>query len=95
MQMNDYQLLAARTIDRKNLDLIGMECHALHGMVSEIGELHGIYQKEYQGHGLDLTPREEGTGRPAVVCRRILHCTGLETVGCGTDEHRQAEGTIS
>ena len=75
MQMNDYQLLAARTIDRKNLDLIGMECHAL--------------------HGLDLTTREEGTGRPAVVCRRILHCTGLETVGCGTDEHRQAEGTIS
>lgn len=54
MQMNDYQLLAARTIDRNNLDLIGMECHALHGMVSEIGELHGLYQKEYQGHPFDM-----------------------------------------
>ena len=26
------------------------EYHALHGMVGEIGELHSIYQKRYQGH---------------------------------------------
>lgn len=27
--------------------------HALHGMVGEIGEIHSIYQKEYQGHEID------------------------------------------
>lgn len=43
------QNLAYRTM---NHDLTWKEQgkHALHGMVSEIGELHGIYQKTYQGH---------------------------------------------
>ena len=50
LRANEYQLLAARTID-KELSAIGKETHALHGMSSEIGELHGIYQKAYQGHG--------------------------------------------
>lgn len=49
MTGNEYQNLASRTI---GLDMTSadMEYHALHGMVSEIGELHGIYQKRYQGH---------------------------------------------
>ena len=52
MTINEYQTLAARTI-RKDLDNKGREMHALHGMVGEIGELHSIYQKAYQGHELD------------------------------------------
>lgn len=49
MTGNEYQELAARTI---NNELKGneIEMHALHGMVGEIGELHSIYQKVYQGH---------------------------------------------
>lgn len=49
MNMNQYQKLAARTI---NHDLLPeeQEYHALHGMVGEIGEIHSIYQKVYQGH---------------------------------------------
>ena len=47
--MNEYQHLAARTIN-KDLPDNEKEYHALHGMVSEIGEIHGIYQKQYQGH---------------------------------------------
>lgn len=49
MNVNEYQNLAARTI---NQDLTKSEQgkHALHGMVGEIGELHSIYQKRYQGH---------------------------------------------
>ena len=52
MTGNEYQFLAARTI---NYDLTDKEkeMHALHGMVSEIGELHGLYQKQYQGHKMD------------------------------------------
>ena len=51
LSLNGYQYLAARTIG--NLDSVGMERHALHGMVGEIGEVHSLYQKEYQGHTID------------------------------------------
>lgn len=52
MTGNEYQRLAERTINN-NLDVSSLEHHALHGMVSEIGELHGIYQKIFQGHNVD------------------------------------------
>ena len=51
MKANEYQELASRTIGK--ISRFSQERHALHGMVSEIGELHGIYQKTYQGHFLD------------------------------------------
>lgn len=56
MKLNEYQGLAARTINPdfiKNNDIRGMQYHALHGIVGEIGELHSIYQKCYQGHKFD------------------------------------------
>ena len=46
---NEYQVAAARTI-REDMLPYEVESHALHGMVAEIGELHGIYQKVYQMH---------------------------------------------
>lgn len=49
MTGNEYQRLASRTI-RADMTGAETEYHALHGMVSEIGELHSIYQKRYQGH---------------------------------------------
>ena len=49
MTGNEYQRLAARTMNN-GLDVRCQEFHALHGMVGEIGELHSIYQKHYQGH---------------------------------------------
>lgn len=52
MTGNEYQELAERTINR-DLTNRGREMHALHGMVGEIGELHSLYQKVYQGHSLD------------------------------------------
>lgn len=52
MNGNEYQKLAARTINT-NLASKGQENHALHGMVGEIGELHSLYQKLYQGHEFD------------------------------------------
>lgn len=51
MTGNEYQVLAARTIGGGKG--FSMENHALHGMVGEIGEIHSIYQKAYQGHVLD------------------------------------------
>lgn len=49
MTGNEYQKLASRTIPNE-FTKSAMEHHALHGMVGEIGELHSIYQKFYQGH---------------------------------------------
>ena len=46
---NEYQALAARTIN-KQLSSREVTFHALHGMVGEIGEIHSLYQKTYQGH---------------------------------------------
>ena len=46
---NDYQKLAGRTINR-DLAKWEQEDHALHGMVGEIGEIHSMYQKGFQGH---------------------------------------------
>lgn len=61
MTGNEYQKLAARTI-RKDMLAIDMRNHALHGMVSEIGELHALYQKVYQEHFLDSTHAKKELG---------------------------------
>lgn len=52
MTGNEYQELAKRTISDE-MYLNEVEYHALHGLASEIGELHGLYQKEFQGHGFN------------------------------------------
>lgn len=49
---NEYQALAARTINN-DLNARQKEYHALHGMAGEVGEIHSIYQKAYQGHEFD------------------------------------------
>lgn len=61
MTGNEYQKLAARTIGAK-LSRTKQEMHALHGMASEIGELHGIYQKAYQGHKAEEEHRMKELG---------------------------------
>lgn len=61
MTGNEYQKLASRTIP-KEFNMMEAEFHALHGMVSEIGELHGIYQKLYQGHDWDDEHAEKELG---------------------------------
>lgn len=50
MTGNEYQKLAARTIN-KGLTFEEQKIHALHGMV---GEIHSIYQKMYQGHVFEV-----------------------------------------
>lgn len=52
MTGHEYQILAERTIN-KDCSKRQCEMHALHGMVGEIGELHSLYQKVYQGHVID------------------------------------------
>lgn len=48
---NEYQELAMKTSPKitDNLKVY----HALHGMSGEVGEIHSLYQKVYQGHEMD------------------------------------------
>ena len=52
MRANEYQQLAARTINHDFNNQV-IEEHALFGMAGEIGEIHSLYQKVYQGHLFD------------------------------------------
>lgn len=52
MQLNDYQDQCRRT-QRKDLPLWAVREHALYGLASEVGEIHGLHQKVHQGHPLD------------------------------------------
>ena len=61
MTGNEYQKLASRTINY-SLTTHEQEMHALHGMVSEIGEFHSLYQKIYQGHPMDLRHAQKELG---------------------------------
>lgn len=65
MTGNEYQKLASRTINpyliKKN-DICGIQYHSLHGMVGEIGEIHSLYQKIYQGHGFDYDHMKKELG---------------------------------
>lgn len=51
MTLKEYQELAGRTMP--TVTLYELEFHALFGLVGEIGELHSIYQKRFQGHTED------------------------------------------
>lgn len=52
MSLDEYEHLAARTIS-ENLLPFEIESHALHGITSEVGEIHGLFQKVYQGHQIN------------------------------------------
>lgn len=52
MTGNEYQILASRTMN-KELEFNQLEFHALYGMAGEVGEVHSLYQKVYQGHKFD------------------------------------------
>lgn len=55
MTGNEYQRLASRTMKKgwseNEESRNAARDHALHGMVGELGEIHSLFQKEYQGHG--------------------------------------------
>ena len=75
MTGNEYQRLAGRTI-REDMVKDDLEFHALHGMVGEIGELHSIYQKAFQGHKLEKEHMEKEIGD--LLWFIAEYCTALD-----------------
>lgn len=49
MTIREYAQAAKRTINT-DLTWAQIQLHALHGLASEVGEIHAIFQKCYQGH---------------------------------------------
>lgn len=72
MTGNEYQKLAARTINR-GLTFEEQKFHALHGMVGEIGEIHSIYQKMYQGHSFEVDHVKKAVWGSSLVYCRVLY----------------------
>lgn len=54
MTPNEYQKLAMRTCSIPHIDKENMMRHAIFGLASEAGEVCGIFQKQYQGHSIDI-----------------------------------------
>lgn len=61
MTPNQYQERAARTINKSN-NILEQRQHALFGMASEVGEIHGIFQKHFQGHSINYTELKQEIG---------------------------------
>lgn len=53
MTLNEYQNLAARTINHNLTEHETLD-HALRGLPAEVGEVCGIFQKQLQGHPVDM-----------------------------------------
>lgn len=61
MNGNEYQKLASRTIN-PDLTPIGQMNHALHGLAGEVGEIHSMFQKVYQGHDISTEHLKKEVG---------------------------------
>lgn len=71
---NEYQELAARTINPKSTKN-EVKIHSLFGMASELGELYGVYQKVYQGHPFSEEHAMKETGD--VLWNIAEYCTSM------------------
>ena len=77
MDFKEYQALARRT-QNKELMPVERRLHALHGMSAEVGEIHSIYQKFYQGHTVDYDELIKEMGDLMWFMCELCDCIGIE-----------------
>lgn len=75
MNMNEYQKAAARSINPA-LHPEQVLHHALHGLAGEVGEIHSLFQKAFQGHPLDPVHLKKETGDALWMIAEI--CTAMD-----------------
>ena len=75
--MNAYQRVARRFIN-KNLNQEQTLLHGLHGLCAEVGEVHSLYQKFYQGHELSSEHLEKELGDVLWFLAEVATANGLE-----------------
>lgn len=75
MTVNEYQEAAARTINRK-LSVQQIQLHALHGLCAEVGEIHGLFQKYFQGHDFTADELRKEVGDVAWMIAELCTANG-------------------
>lgn len=75
MTLNEYQELAARTINPE-LTASQQVRHALFGIASETGELLGLWQKAMQGHDINDEHMLKECGDILWMLAELLTATG-------------------
>ena len=77
MNFAEYQEQARRT-QNKDLNLYQRREHAKAGLVSEVGEIMGLYQKTYQGHMFDETALKLEIGDSLWFIAELCDCYGWD-----------------
>lgn len=80
MTIAEYQGLAARTINR-DLNYQQLMQHALYGLCSEVGEIHGLFQKRYQGHDYKTDDLRKEIGDVAWMIAELCTANGWNMEG--------------
>ena len=75
MTVSEYQALAGRTINRE-LSYAELTLHALHGLSAEVGEIHSLYQKRYQGHDFKAEDLKKEIGDEAWFLAELCTANG-------------------
>lgn len=76
LTFDEYQALARRTQNNKLTPHERLE-HALFGLCSEVGEIHSIYQKAYQGHTVDPVKVKDEMGDALWFLAELSDVLGL------------------
>lgn len=76
MNFTEYQTLAART-QNKRLNNLEKCRHALYGLSAEVGEVLGLYQKEFQGHAHSVEALEAEIGDCLWMLAELCDANGL------------------
>lgn len=77
MKVSEYQDLAARTINRK-LSVQQIQLHALHGLSAEVGEIHSLFQKYFQGHNFTVDDLRKEVGDVAWMLAELCTANGWD-----------------
>lgn len=96
MTLNGYQR-DARGTQNGRLNPCERRLHALHGLASEVGEIHALYQKTFQGHPLNADSVVDELGDLLWFAAELADVLGvsLETVAALNIRklrHRYPEG---
>jgi len=77
MTISEYQKLAARTIN-ESLSNDEKIRHSLFGLSSESGEVNGIFQKQLQGHPIDIEHLKKEIGDCMWMLAELCTANGIE-----------------
>lgn len=77
MTWDEYQRAAQRTIN-KNLNRLEIVRHAVFGLASEAGEVASLFQKELQGHAIEIEHLEKEAGDCLWMLAELCTAYGLK-----------------